>query len=161
MPETWKPVVGLENRYEVSSLGRVRNSQSGHELRPRKRNKYGHIGFALYNGCGQVLYRTAHSLVAEAFLGPRPSGQEVRHLNGVPTDNRVSNLAYGTRSENHRDCYVYGGKHGRGKLSKDQVLEIKALLASGVRQTDIAKQFGVNDGTIHHIRTGKNFSYII
>lgn len=167
--EKWRPVLGYEGQYEVSNHGRVRGldrvvcSQSGHQrfvrgrlLKPTVRNQYGHLRVVL---SGQKT-RTIHSLVAEAFLGPRPHGMVVRHLNGIKTDNRAENLAYGTISQNHRDCYEYGGRHGPGKLTREQVLEVKALIRAGVRQTDIAKRFGVNDGTIHQIRTGKTFSYI-
>lgn len=168
MTEEWRPVVGYEGQYEVSNLGRVRslarevkNGRGVRRLRerilkPRRRNQYGHAGVVL---TGQR-HRTVHSLVAEAFIGPRPEGLEVRHLNGDRTDNRATNLAYGTRSENHRDCYFYGGKHGRGKLTRGQVLEIKERLAHGEQQSRIAKCYDVNDGTIHEIRTGKTFSYI-
>lgn len=167
--EKWRPVVGYEGQYEVSDLGRVRGldrfvrSKSGGRrfvrgrlLKPTARNQYGHLKVVL---SGQKA-RTIHSLVAEAFLGPRPPGMVTRHLNGVRTDNRAENLAYGTISQNHRDCYEYGGRHGSGKLTREQVLEVKALIRAGVRQTDIAKRFGVNDGTIQQIRTGKTFSYI-
>jgi len=39
------------------------------------------------------------SLVALVFLGPRPEGAEVRRLNGITTDDRPENLAYGTRAD--------------------------------------------------------------
>ena len=52
--------------------------------------------------------RTVHSLVAEAFLGPRPDGLEVRHANGVPSDNRLVNLSYGTKRQNSLDSIVHG-----------------------------------------------------
>jgi hypothetical protein len=51
-----------------------------------------------------------HTLVALAFLGHRPPGAEVRHLNGNAHDNRVENLCYGTSSENSRDT-VQNGNH--------------------------------------------------
>ena len=58
---------------------------------------------------GRQARRTVHSLVAEAFLGPRPGeGVEVRHLNGDMTDNRLENLTYGTRSDNRNDTVVHG-----------------------------------------------------
>lgn len=41
-----------------------------------------------------------HQIVLEAFCGPCPDGMEVLHGNGIRTDNRLSNLRYGTRSEN-------------------------------------------------------------
>lgn len=57
---------------------------------------------------GRQRTRPVHALVAEAFLGPRPDGLQVRHLNGDRTDARVSNLAYGTQSENMLDAVRHG-----------------------------------------------------
>lgn len=44
-----------------------------------------------------------HRLVMAAFVGPCPDGIEVCHNNGNPADNRLSNLRYGTHSENQLD----------------------------------------------------------
>ncbi len=53
--------------------------------------------------------RYTHRLMAHAFLGPRPSeAHEVRHLDGNPRNNRVSNLAWGTRQENADDRRDHG-----------------------------------------------------
>lgn len=49
-----------------------------------------------------------HEIVAEAFLPERPPGHEVRHLNGDRTDNRVDNLAWGTRQDNADDREAHG-----------------------------------------------------
>lgn len=49
-----------------------------------------------------------HHLIAETFIGPRPDGMEVRHLNGDKLDNRVENLAYGTHAENVGDTLRHG-----------------------------------------------------
>nr|WP_232111245.1 HNH endonuclease signature motif containing protein [Nocardia wallacei] len=54
--------------------------------------------------------RTAHSLVAEAFIGPRPEGLQVCHNDGDPTNNMLANLRYDTPSENQTDI-VRHGKH--------------------------------------------------
>ena len=43
-----------------------------------------------------------HDLIARAFLGNKPRGYDVDHINGDKTDNRPSNLRYVTRSENLR-----------------------------------------------------------
>lgn len=49
-----------------------------------------------------------HVLVALAFHGPRPDGMEVRHLDGVRTNNRPENLSWGTHAENMQDAIAHG-----------------------------------------------------
>lgn len=50
-----------------------------------------------------------HTLVALAFLGPRPEGKpHIRHLDGNARNNHVSNLAYGTAAENVADSLQHG-----------------------------------------------------
>lgn len=60
---------------------------------------------------GQTKTSPVHTWVALTFLGPRPEGQEVRHLDGDPGNNTLGNLAYGTPSENRYDTV----RHGRNK----------------------------------------------
>jgi len=118
--ETWKPVVGHEAAYEVSDHGRVRSlerrvrlvtKQAGETTRrvpPRVLragpSRSGHLSVAI----GKNNSRLVHQLVLEAFVGPRPEGHEVLHLNHTPTDNCLYNLKYGTRSENMRMDYAAG-----------------------------------------------------
>jgi len=47
--EQWKEVVGFEQRYEVSDLGRVRNKLTQHVLRPAATSK-GYLTVQLYDG---------------------------------------------------------------------------------------------------------------
>lgn len=116
--EVWKPVVGYERYYEVSSLGRVRSlprevtQRNGvvrkSPLRMRKTplsDGYPQVSLMVD---GRMKVTKVHRLVAEAFLGPRPPGQQVRHLNGDATDPRLVNLRYGTQSENSRDSLRHG-----------------------------------------------------
>ena len=119
-------------------------------------NRYGHQIVKL----GTYRRALVHVLVAEAFIGPKRESQEVRYLNGDPIDNRASNLVYGTRRENQRDQYTYGGKHAGGKLSRDDVLAIRALLSEGVAQKEIAAAYGVSLSQISAIKTRRSFDYI-
>lgn len=101
----WRPVVGFEGRYEVSDDGQVRSLcwERVRILKPGlSSNKY----FTVTIGRGNT--RTVHSLVAEAFLGPRPEGMEVLHIDGSRDNNHVSNLRYGTRSQNIQDAVALG-----------------------------------------------------
>jgi hypothetical protein len=52
---------------------------------------------------GRCVTRRTHVLLLLAFVGPRPEGADIRHLNGDSTDCRLENLAYGSRSENALD----------------------------------------------------------
>ena len=88
---------------EVSSLGRVRKYLEGHD------NGEGYL--CISNGRRGEGRTPIHHLVAEAFLGPRPEGQLVRHLNDKKQENQVENLAYGTRSDNAQDAIRNGHVH--------------------------------------------------
>ena len=51
---------------------------------------------------------SVHVLVMAAFVGPRPEGAVTRHLDGNPLNNHLTNLAYGSQSENLRDAVAHG-----------------------------------------------------
>lgn len=112
--ETWKPVPGYETKYQVSDLGRVRSlprwtgqrNMSGKVLSPGGQKCYGHETVALGKGNS----KTVHSLVMLAFIGPRPHGADILHMNHIPWDNRLDNLRYGTRSENLKMDYAVGAR---------------------------------------------------
>lgn len=53
---------------------------------------------------------TIHNLIARAFLGNKPKGYDIDHINGNKADNRPSNLRYVTRSENLRGYQKVRGK---------------------------------------------------
>lgn len=104
--EEWRPVVGYEAAYEVSSLGRVRQNKSKRLRRPATVRGYYRISLTR-NGTKKSY--DVHALVAAAFLGPRPEGLQVCHNNGVKTDLRVENLRYDTPRANSLDTVRHGG----------------------------------------------------
>lgn len=119
-PERWEPISGYEH-YEVSSLGRVRSVD--HEILAANRwgtltlrrmrgrilngtvDRKGYAVVTIYSSPGEAgrERRYVHQLVAEAFIGPCPPGQEVRHGPNGKLDNRASQLCYGTHKENGED----------------------------------------------------------
>lgn len=119
----WVPVVGFETSYEVSDTGLVRSIdrvieivsrtgkpykqlRPGKVLSPGRNSSSGHLHVIL-EGRND---KTIHSLVLEAFVGPRPDGLMARHLDDDPTNNHLHNLTWGTRSENSNDA-VKNGRH--------------------------------------------------
>lgn len=136
--ETWMPVRGWEDSYEVSDLGNVRSlprtiSRSdgstrrlkGRTLKPGRqksgRDRYLRVG--LCRG-GKLHMEKVHHLVATAFHGEREDGMVCRHLNDVPSDNRAVNLAWGSGSDNQKDS-VRNVRHTNTK--KEQCLRGHAL----------------------------------
>lgn len=111
MTEEWRPVIGYEGLYEVSDAGRVRSTRragSAGGLRKLHKAKAGGYWIVGLGRAGRQETRHVHALVMEAFVGPRPPGMEVRHVDGDPLNANLSNLAYGTSSENKRDLLRHG-----------------------------------------------------
>lgn len=122
--EKWQAVPGYEGLYEVSDQGRVRS------LDRHVPNNFRLSGFMFVRGKMMVpvddgkgylragltrrnrkAHHRIHQIVLMAFVGPCPDGLEVRHLNGIKTDNRLENLQYGTKWENVQDILKHGN-HG-------------------------------------------------
>lgn len=127
--EQWKPVPGYEGLYEVSDQGRVRSLDRKIPTNSGVRFYKGRILIPYFAGIkGYLMVRLSwpdrkkhyiHSLVAEAFYGPRPTGMDCRHLNDNHLDNRAINLCWGTRKQNMEDARR-NGRLAVGKRCKWQ-----------------------------------------
>ena len=161
-PEIWKPVKESKGFYEISSAGRLRRLKPGHGTRVGyiHKPKTNHSGYFQYSLSidSKRLYKSAHRLVADAFIGPRPKGYEVNHINSIKADNRPENLEYVLPK--HNRINHKGEKNGRSKLTEKDVIEIRRLLALGHTHRTIAPQFRVSAGCIHSISRGKNWKHI-
>ena len=104
-------------------------------------------------------------LVLEAFVGQRPTGYDVAHNNGVKTDNRLANLRWATRTDNHADKRKHG-THMQGetvngaKLKSAQVAEVKKLIIDGETDSDIGGKYDVHRRTINDIRRGVTWRHV-
>ena len=115
--ETWLPVVGFEGHYEVSDQGRVKTLKTdvatgGRILKPQVIARYYYVG--LWKN-GKLKQSRLHRLVLLAFVGPCPEGMECLHGPGGKFDNRLSNLRWGTKSENMQDHVASGLHHEASK----------------------------------------------
>jgi hypothetical protein len=111
--------------------------------------------------------QSVNRLVLMTFSGHCPKGMDGAHLNGIKTDNRIDNLVWVTRTENHfhkrrHGTHVEGSKCYNAILSETKVSEIKRLLRIGImKQREIAKQFGIHEGRIYEIKTGKHWKHVV
>ena len=164
MNEAWKFVVGWP-AYVVSDQGRVVSLKGvTPTVLKGSPGKNGYPRVSLREG-DTTTYRNIHNLVLEAFEGPCPPGEEVRHLNGIRTDSRLDNLTYGTNLDNMADrrrhgTFVQGEKVGTAKLGAEEVHEIVRLLDLGLKQRDVAEKYGIAQMTVSNIKTGKTWGHI-
>lgn len=165
--EIWRPVVGYEGSYSVSSLGRVRSEartiirSNGWKQTFAERIRATHCGphgYPLVNlkSGGEGRTFAVHILVCQAFHGPRPVGKEVAHRNGNKTDARAENLRWATPTENNADKVehgtLYDGQHHHWAKLSDE--DVRAIRASADLQRILAQRFGTTQSNISAIQRG-------
>jgi hypothetical protein len=153
----WRPVRGLEDKYEVSNTGLVR--RKAYLMKAVVTPKGGHLQINL--GLHRRTY--VHRLVAEAFLGEPGENQIwVNHRNGNPSDNRVENLEWCTPGENIEHGYRHNGRVNYNSRP------VRALDVNGepimefASMTSAAKHLGVTHGAVRSAlaRGGKCGGYL-
>ncbi len=109
MIERWIDITGYEGFYAISDQGRVRNTRTGRVLVLHP-DTCGYSSVKL-NRAGVRHTFNVHRLVADAFIGPRTSEQQIAHLDGNMANARAENLRIVSRIENefHKEI------HGRGR----------------------------------------------
>lgn len=101
----WKTIDGC-SRYEVCDLGIVRNKKTKRVLHDWD-NGNGYKYVRLVDDSGKAHKISVHRLVAQAFLDkPLPEQTDVDHINGIKSDNRVSNLQWVTHSQNMIKAFI-------------------------------------------------------
>ncbi len=122
---------------------------------------------------------TVHRLVAFAFIHNFNSSQNhVNHLDGDKLNNNANNLEWCTQAENNLHAYSTGlNKYTPARrnklrmanlnenspsaiLDKKKVRQIKRMLKSGTKQTELADKYGVSPSTITAIKKGRAWANI-
>lgn len=146
---------GLRNEWKQMALISVPSPQC---------KDYVRFVVTIGQGRGTRVRRYVHHLVLEAFVGARPDGHEACHRNGVPTDNRVENLYWGTRVENDADRRTHGRNRGvnhkAAKLNDDLVRQIRARAASGEKHGSIASSLGIGRRHISRVASGERWGHV-
>lgn len=171
--EQWRPVVGYVGLYSVSTLGRVRSearlvrhnlggwSRKRQRVRKTFADKDGYHKVTLSREGVNAIF-TVHSVVLEAFVGPRPPGHVGCHNNNTPGDDRPENLRWDTLAGNFADK-VANGTHARGernvkaKLTEAAVLEIRKSCESS---TSLGPKFGICAAHARRVRRGGVWAHV-
>lgn len=137
--------------YEVSNAGRVRRvvprwpHQGVRVLKPTG-NARGYLCVTLTHTTARKT-KGIHSLVTLAFLGPRPAGLCVNHMDGNKHNNAIGNLEYVTAQRNSRHSWtlgLQGRPKSRAKITEDDVRAIRAARAAGTSgRHELAAQYGL------------------
>ena len=135
-----------------------------------------HEGYKKVGLCKNGRFATylVHRLKLETFIGPCPPGKETRHRNGVPADNRLSNLRWATPKKNCADKIkhgttrrgkkfppVRGEKQGQSKLTDVKVRLCRKLHNKfGTSCRKLAKMMNVCPDTIWKVLIGKTWTHV-
>lgn len=178
--EEWRPVVGAEGSYSVSSLGRVRSEDRVLYLRDGRLQRHGGKPLAVHPNPHRMGYvytalrfdrqplrssRVVHRLVAEAFLRPLRNGEEVNHIDFDTANNRATNLEIVTHVENVGHT-VRAGRNSRGertvgsKLVPDDIRYIFGLRGLGLSHSEISALVGVSQTQVQRILAGTRWQHM-
>lgn len=164
----WAFIPGFPD-YVVTDQGDVWSCRQSKGKEWRRLRFYVHKGYrhvTLYApGSRELRTRSVAQLVLLAFVGPKPEGYESCHFpNSDPSDNRLCNLRWASRTENLRDIGRSGNK-ARGedshlaKLSNATVAEIRSLAASGQSYKSIGRSYGLQGSYVGRIVRREIWAY--
>ena len=162
--EEWRDIPCYEGVYQVSSYGRVISLPRPRFIHSRKealirktfktgKGKYLAVDLSRENQSHRFYI---HELVALVFIGDRPNGYEVNHIDLDKYNNHANNLEYLTHEQNVKHTVAHG-KHahhessGHAILTSAQVEYIRAhykFRHPEFSAKAMSIKFGVSDTTI-------------
>lgn len=152
--------------YYITATGSVWTTRRGRlrKMRPAI-SQDGYPQTVLYDASGRRVSVKVHRLVAEAFIGTRPAGADIRHLDGDMLNNSPSNLAYGTRMENIHDSlrlgrHQYGERSGFAKLTNIDVQWMRVYHRMGFIPRVLGEVFGVGTRPAWCAVTGRTWKRV-
>lgn len=156
--ETWKPVVGYEGLYEVSSKGNVRNLKTGRILKPIYCTQgYARVNLtSANNDKTKQTKKLVHRLVAQAFIPNLKNLSDVNHKDEIKTNNNLDNLEW----ISHRDNLNYGTRNERVAKSNSkpiQQLDMKTglIIATYPSLKEASLSIGIHWSNISRTARGK------
>lgn len=143
--EIWKET-SFSKMYLVSNLGKIKSLYTNKILKPCKTNR-GYLKVTI-RSLKKNFY--IHIEVANAFIGSRPYGLVINHIDGDTANNKVSNLEYITQQENL--LHASRTLHKNCKIPREDIPYILGMISKGIKQKDIAYMYNVDKTTISFIK---------
>jgi len=111
----------------------------------------------------------AHRIAWMLTNGDIPDGLCVLHRCDRRTCCNPAHLFLGTYGDNARDrhakgrsknVFEHGPRHWNARLTETEVLQIRAMVARGVRQQDVADLFKINTSAVSLIASRKRWAHL-
>lgn len=111
-----------------------------------------------------------HVVISFIKFGKKAINLSINHEDGDKTNNKPDNLTLMTMSENIKHAYATklkkpnvfpGEKHGKSKLTDNDVKAIKKLLETDILIKDIAARYNVHYTVISKIKSGERWKHVI
>lgn len=171
--EKWKPVLGYEDIYEVSNLGRIKSLSrpTTNKIQPFVperilKTRIGKTGYEIVGLSKDGKQQTCkvHRLVASAFCDNPLNKPHINHKNGLKTDNNSSNLEWVTASENALHALSLGlfqpsaGENSKAaKITAKQANYVREQILNDIPLNEISASTNIPLNIVSSIRLGKTW----
>ncbi len=161
--EEWKFMNGFEDIFMISNFGRVkslkRKSLTKTVIAKQQSTHKGYLQVVL--SLGAIKYNfTIHKCVYESFIGSRPKGYDIHHIDENKINNMYTNLEI-IKSGLHSSFHKTGEKHHLVKITDDEVKEIYNLrLKTEIGVEDVADLYGISAAHVSAITRGAHWQHL-
>lgn len=146
------PVIGYKV-YESGAILKIRGSGE-------KTPTISHSGYCQISARGKTWL--VHRVVWEAFNGVVPKGYQINHIDGVKSNNRLSNLELVTPLQNIQHAFSLGLKSGSpgetnsmAKLTDDEYLQMMDDIVKGATNGEISIKYNLHSRYVSLVRHQK------
>jgi len=176
--EIWNDIPEYKGLYQASNLGRIKSLRRATKFY----NRWGTLVTKIISerilklttsasgyftiSFGDSTYLVSR-LVAITFIPNESNRPCVNHINGIKSDNDVSNLEWCTYSENIQHAYdnsllkaKIGSNKINAKVTESEVIEIKERHRNGERVVNLAKHYNLSQGATSSIVHRRSWKHI-
>ena len=155
MIEEWRDIDGYDGLYKVSNLGNVYSLKTNKVLKTPV-GKRGYPNLNLLKDGKQKLF-VVHRLVAKAFIPNPENKQQVNHIDGDKTNNRVDNLEWATSRENMLHARRTGLHTSDGDKTVVQMLNGQEI-ARYKSASEASRKTGIGRANISNVCRGYHWN---